>query len=357
MRIRNKTGTVFTLTAIAAAIAVSLCGCGAGSASPSTQVSTSAVGNEAGNGGGNSAQASPAAGNGGPTDSGSTGGSAGASSAGTGSPAPSTGDQSQPANGNDPQSSSGGGSQQSAPFDFELAQGFTSFSPDDQIAATEEENAFKHVLFEIDPGGTSYVIDGNVSSTPVEASVTPGSDGSLNISYYEQAGGAANTSIQFNGVLSNQGTMNARAIVDQAGGTVASGTEYLGASSGTYYFTGLADKVSPGDLPNPPSGTGQCGWTSDYGIWLTWGAPSDGSTPSSYDIYEFVAEVKPPLFYLGRVSTTGVTDNSGTTRENDASIISYTVYSVGPTGLESPTGVTVTVDGVMPDSPPACSIS
>ena len=341
MRIRNKTATVCTLTAIAAAIAVSLCGCGAGSVSPSTQLGTSTAGSRSGSGGGNSVQASPAAGKVGPTGSGSTGASAGASSAGTGSPAPSADDE----------------SQQSTLFDFELAQGFTSFSPDDQIAATEEENAFKHVLFEIDPGGTSYVIDGNLSSTPVEASVTSGSDGSLNISYDEQAGGAASTSIQFNGVLSSQGTVNARAIVDQAGGTVASGTEYLGASSGTYYFTGLADKVSPGDLPNPPSGTGQCGWTSDYGIWLTWGAPSDGPTPSSYDIYEFVAEVNPPLFYLGRVSTAGVTDNSGTTRENDASIISYTVYSVGPTGLESPIGLTVTVDGVMPDSPPACSIS
>jgi len=341
MRIRNKTATVCTLTAIAAAIAVSLCGCGAGSVSPSTQLGTSTAGSRSGSGGGNSVQASPAAGKVGPTGSGSTGASAGASSAGTGSPAPSADDE----------------SQQSTLFDFELAQGFTSFSPDDQIAATEEENAFKHVLFEIDPGGTSYVIDGNLSSTPVEASVTSGSDGSLNISYDEQAGGAASTSIQFNGVLSSQGTVNARAIVDQAGGTVASGTEYLGASSGTYYFTGLADKVSPGDLPNPPSGTGQCGWTSDYGIWLTWGAPSDGPTPSSYDIYEFVAEVNPPLFYLGQVSATGVTDNSGTTRENDASIISYTVYSVGPTGLESPIGLTVTVDGVMPDSPPACSIS
>ena len=341
MRIRNKTATVCTLTAIAAAIAVSLCGCGAGSVSPSTQLGTSTPGSRSGSGGGNSVQASPTAGKVGPTGSGSTGASAGASSAGTGSPAPSADDE----------------SQQSTLFDFELAQGFTSFSPDDQIAATEEENAFKHVLFEIDPGGTSYVIDGNLSSTPVEASVTSGSDGSLNISYDEQAGGAASTSIQFNGVLSSQGTVNARAIVDQAGGTVASGTEYLGASSGTYYFTGLADKVSPGDLPNPPSGTGQCGWTSDYGIWLTWGAPSDGPTPSSYDIYEFVAEVNPPLFYLGQVSATGVTDNSGTTRENDASIISYTVYSVGPTGLESPIGLTVTVDGVMPDSPPACSIS
>jgi hypothetical protein len=151
--------------------------------------------------------------------------------------------------------------------------------------------------------------------------------------------------------------MNARAIVDQAGGTVAEGTEYLGASSGTYYFTGPADKVSPSDVPYPPAGGGQCGWTSEYGVWLTWGTPSEGPAPSGYDIYEFVAEVNPPLFYLGRVTAAGVTDNSGITRGNDASIISYTVYSVGPTGLDSPAGVTITFDGVMPGSPPVCTVS
>jgi hypothetical protein len=62
----------------------------------------------------------------------------------------------------------------------------------------------------------------------------------------------------------------------------------------------------------------------------------EGPAPSAYGVYEFVAEVNPPLFFLGRVTTAGVTDDSGTTRENDASINSYTVYSVGPTGLDSP---------------------
>lgn len=345
MRPGNRTACTLTMAASAGAIAVALCACGptntnAGSAAP---VNVAATGSDAGNGGGGSPQASSSAGSGGPAGSASPAASAAASSA--------------PASSSSPSASDAGQSQQSGPFDFELAQGFTSFSPDDQVAAGEEENAFKHVLFEIDPGGTSYVIDGNLSPTPVEASVTPGSGGSLNIAYDEQAGGAASTSIQFSGVLSADGTMNARAIVDQAGGTVAEGTEYMGASTGTYYFTGVADKVSPSDVPNPPEGGGQCGWTSDYGVWLTWGAPSEGPAPSAYDIYEFVAEVNPPLFYLGRVTAPGVTDNSVTTRGNDASIISYTVYSVGPTGLDSPTGVTITVDGVMPGSPPSCSVS
>jgi hypothetical protein len=355
MRIRKRTAHTLTIATSAGVIAVALCACSPGNTNTSSAapVNVAATGSEAGNAGGGSPQASSSAGSGGPAASGSPAASAASASA---SPAASASASPTPESSNAP-SASGGGQSQSGPFDFELAQGFTGFSPDDQVAAVEEENAFKHVLFEIDPGGTSYVIDGNLSPTPVEASVTPGSDGSLNIAYDEQVGGAASTSIQFDGVLSSNGTMNARAVVDQAGGTVADGAEYLGASTGSYEFTGVADKVSPGDVPNPPTGGGQCGWTSDYGIWLTWGAPSQGPAPSGYDIYEFVAEVNPPLFYLGRVTTAGVTDNSGTTRENDASIISYTVYSVGPTGLDSPTGTTITVDGVMPGSPPSCTVS
>jgi hypothetical protein len=339
MRICQKTATTFTVMAV---IVVALCACGSDSTSANSgpPVNVAVTGTASGNG---SSESVPA-GNGASAGSGSPAASAAVDS----SPAPSTGSASQ---------TSDDQSQQNAPFDFELTQGFTSFSPPgDQAAATEEENAFKHVLFEIDPGGTSYVIDGNLSPTPVPATVSPASGG-LNIAYYEQVGGAASTSIQFGGVLSNDGTLNARAIVDQAGGTVAEGTEYLGASTGTYYFTGPADKVSPDDLPYPPVGGGQCGWTSDFGISLTWGAPSNGPAPSAYDIYEFVAEANPPLFYLGRVNTAALTDNSGTTRGNDASIISYTVYSVGPTGIDSPSGITITVSGVMPGSPPSCSVS
>lgn len=343
MRIRKKTACTFSLATSAGAVALALCACGSGSTGAVIPVNAAAS-SEAGNSAGSSPQASVPAGNSGPA----------ASAADDSSTAPAA--TSAPPATSAPASSAPAATSQ-GPFDFELAQGFTSFSPVNQVASYEEANAFKHVLFEINPGGTSYVIDGNLSSTPVEASVTPGSGGSLNIAYYEQAGGVASTSIQFSGVLSSNGTMNARAIVDQSGGTVAEGTEYLGASSGTYYFTGPADKVSPGDVPAPPAGGGQCGWTSDYGVWMTWGAPSEGPSPSAYDIYEFVTEVNPPLFYLGRVTTAGVSDNSGTTRGNDASIISYTVYSIGPTGLDSPTGLTITVDGVMPGSPPICSVS
>jgi hypothetical protein len=351
MRIFQITATTRTVACAVVAISVTLCACASGgtSVNSGTPVNAAVTSTESGSAGGDSSPASSPAGNDTPTDSGSPAASA----------ATTSGDDSSPASPTDGggQSSGADQSQQAAPFDFELDQGFTSFSPENQTTMVEEENAFKHVLFEIDPTGTSYVLDGNLSPTPVEATVTPDSDGGLDISYYEQAGGAASTSIQFKGVLSSSGTMNASAIVDQAGGTVAEGTEYLGASSGTYDFTGPADKVSPGDVPYPPSGGGQCGWTSDFGIWLTWGAPSNGPAPSAYDIYEFVAEVNPPLFYLGKVTTAGLTDNSGTTRGNDASIISYTIYSVGPSGLDSPTGLTITVDGVLPGSPPSCSVS
>jgi hypothetical protein len=59
--------------------------------------------------------------------------------------------------------------------------------------------------------------------------------------------------------------MNARAIVDQAGATVAEGTQYIGTSTGSYYFTGPAEKVSPSDVPYPPAGSAAGQATTGYG--------------------------------------------------------------------------------------------
>lgn len=252
----------------------------------------------------------------------------------------------------------GGSPAQQSPYDFELAKGFTTFSPDDATTATEEENAFKHVLFEIVPGGSSYVIDGNLSSTPTPATVTPNSDGTTSISYEEQTGGVDSTSVQFSGTLSSDGTMmSAQVTINQIGGTVAEGTEYLGAGQGSYQFTAPVADVSAGDIPDPPAGPITCGFTNVDGAWLTWGPPSGGPPVSAYDIYEFVSTVTPPLFYWGHLTSAGLYDNTGVTEQNDASIISYLVYSVGPTGLDSLTATDITFDGVLPTSPPICSAS
>jgi hypothetical protein len=232
----------------------------------------------------------------------------------------------------------------SSPYDFELSQSFNGFQSTTDLTADEEQSAFEHVLFEINPGGSSYVIDGNLSETPVPATVTANSDGSTGITYSEQVSGMASTSVSFQGTLSGS-TMNATVNVDMSGGDVADHTEYLGASSGSASFTTTISAVSPGDVPAPPAG-GTCDFSSDYGVALSWSPPSQGPSVSDYDIYESVAGLAPPVFYVNRVNGTSYDDESAITKGHDADVLPYYVYAVGPTGIESLTPLVLTLSSL-----------
>jgi hypothetical protein len=285
-----------------------------------------------------SSQTAPSPASGGSTGSGS---SAAVSSTGSDS-TPSTQPTSTPA-------SSGNGSPSavaatSAPpsYDFELNQQFTSFSSSNEVTRAEEENAYDHVVFMINPpDGTSSVIDGNLSATPVPLTVTANSDGSTTIGYNEQT---SNASIDFTGKLNN-GTVTAQVTVSMSGGDVVDGTEYLGDGSGTVVFTAPVNTVTPDDVPYPPTG-GYCTYSSDDGIDANWTPPSGGPSVSSYHVYEVNSDAASLVTYLGEVNQAGMDDESGITRATDADALSYLVYSVGPTGVDSLVPLTLTfLDG------------
>jgi hypothetical protein len=231
-----------------------------------------------------------------------------------------------------------------APQEFELNQSFNDFQTTTDLTADEEQSSYQHVLFEINPGGSSYVIDGNLSPTPVPATVTANSDGSTGISYSEQVSSMASTSVSFQGTLTGS-TMQATVNVDQSGGDVVDHTEYLGASSGSASFTTTISPVSPDDIPAPPAG-GTCGFSSDYGVTLSWSPPSQGPSVSDYDLYESVAGLAPPVFYLTRVNGTSYDDESAVTKGHDADVLPYYVYAVGPTGIESLTPLVLTLSSL-----------
>lgn len=115
--------------------------------------------------------------------------------------------------------------------------------------------------------------------------------------------------------------------VDQSGGDVADHTEYLGASSGSASFTTTISTVSPDDVPAPPA-DGTCGFSSDDGVVLSWSPPSQGPSVSDYDLYESVAGLEPPVFYVNRVNGTSYDDESAVTKGHDADILPYYVYAV-----------------------------
>jgi hypothetical protein len=229
-----------------------------------------------------------------------------------------------------------------ASYDFELNQQFTSFSSSNEVTQAEEENAYSHVLFIVNPpNGSSSVIDGNLSATPVPLTVTPNPDGSTTISYSEQT---SNASVQFSGTLNN-GVMSATVAVNMWGGDVVDGTEYFGDGTGTVTFTGPVSTVSPDDVPAPPTG-GYCAYSSDYGIDASWTPPSEGPSVSAYHVYEVNSNAASLVTYLGQADQAGMDDESGLTKGTDADALSYLVYSIGPTGIDSLTPLDLTfLDG------------
>jgi hypothetical protein len=312
---RTRLRALVTVAAVGA-----LCACGANSSSQTA--SSSALG---GNPGPVSSAASSPAGSQ-STSAPATGGSASPSAAG----------------GNADGSPSAAPSSAPASYDFELNQLFTSFRSSNEVTQAEEENAYDHVLFIINPpGGTSSVIDGNLSATPVPLTVNADSGSGVTLGYSEQT---SNASLQFSGTLDN-GIMTATVTISMYGGNVVDGTEYLGDGSGTIVFTAPASAVSPDDVPAPPTG-GYCSYSSDDGIDANWTPPTEGPQVSAYHVYEVNTNTASLVTYLGAVNMPGMDDESGITKLTDADALSYLIYSIGPSGVDSLVPLTLTfLDG------------
>jgi predicted small lipoprotein YifL len=251
-----------------------------------------------------------------------------------------------------PSGDTGSGSSAPSAGDFELDLPFTSFQSSNAVTEAEEENAFQHVLFYVDPSGAtqSQVIDGNLTGTPVPATVTANSDGSLTIVYSEQTSSAT---VDFNGTLSGS-TMQATVTVSQMGGDVVDGTEYIGAGTGTVTFTTTINPVSDSSVPQAPGG-GECGYSSDYGVELSWTPPPGGA--SAYDLFAVINTSAEDVVYQGQVSQPGADDESELAKENDGGTMSYEIYSVSSAGVQSLTPLYVTLTGLPGATAPICSYS
>jgi hypothetical protein len=328
----KRTKILLLGTAGAAALAVALSACGS--------AGTGVPNNSGGGSSGNSAQSG---------GSGNSGGGNGGQT--TTSTSSSSNSNSSSSNSNSSSTNTNSSNLPSA-GDFELDLPFTSFNSSNAVTEAEEENAFQHVLFYIDPSGASQsqVIDGNLSGSPVPATVTPHSDGSVSVDYSEQTSSAT---IDFKGTLTGK-TMSATVEVNQIGGDVVEGTEYIGAGNGTVTFTTPINPATYSEIPQPPTGRG-CGYTSDYGVDLTWNPPSGGA--SAYDVYAVINTSTTDVVYEGQVSSAGMVDESELAKANDGGTMSYEIYSASSSGLESLTPLYVTLTGLPGATAPICSYS
>jgi hypothetical protein len=336
---RSKFMMLLGMTAAAGVVALSACG-SAGTSVPYTPGSDSNGGaSQSAGGSGSPSGTSPA-----PDGSGAASSSSARSSSDPGSASPDDNSASS--------ASSGSASALPSAGDFELDLPFTSFYSSDAVTEQEEENAFQHVLFSVDPSGTSQsqVLDGNLSGSPVPATVTPHSNGTVTVDYSEQT---SSTTLDFKGTLSGT-TMTATVDVNQIGGDVVDGTEYIGAGTGEVNFTAPINPVHYSEIPQPPSG-GSCGYSSDYGVELDWTPPSGGA--SAYDVFAVINTSAVDVIYQGRVSEPGADDESDIAKANDGGTMSYEIYSVSSNGLESLTPLYVTLTGLPGATAPICSYS
>jgi hypothetical protein len=148
------------------------------------------------------------------------------------------------------------------------------------------------------------------------------------------------------------GSIRVTVSIDQVGGDVVDGVEYIGAGDGSISFDAPIVSVNPVAIPGQPGGGG-CGYSTDDGVLLSWTPPVGGA--SAYDIYAVINTSFVDVSYQGQSTTAGYDDESGLAKENDGGTMSYLIYSVGATGLLSLTPLIVTLTGLPGAAAPVCS--
>ena len=199
-------------------------------------------------------------------------------------------------------------------------------------------NTFQHTLFTMDSSGNVTVSSSGFDS-PVTAQVSQNSDGSNNIVYSFSTQALTES---FNGTLSGD-QMTATYEQQTIGGATVNNQEYLGGTNITASFTTTVNWVTADQIPAAPT-NGQYQLSSDGGVILSWTASTSGNV-SGYNVYRMVVGVDKEPQLQGTTTDASYTDESSLAIQNAQSLtgIIYTVYAVGPTGIENPTDVALYV--------------
>lgn len=199
---------------------------------------------------------------------------------------------------------------------------------DPEQVKTDIQSSFQRVVFELSADGHLSVL----SNDSVDAQLSQNADGSYTISYTQSSASTnGSASRTFQGTLSGD-QMTATYSGDGIGGDVVDGQEYLGGTSFTSSFTTQVTWITNDQVPATPS-SGQCQFTSDGGVSLSWS--SDNA--STYHIYSDPLATSNEQD-LGTTTHSSYTDESSVGIQNAGSAtgIGYSVYSVGSTGIQSP---------------------
>jgi hypothetical protein len=228
-----------------------------------------------------------------------------------------------------------------APFAFSSANGATtddsgaSTPLDAATVKTEVTQELKHLLFVVDDSDNIKVY--SQGEKPVSVQVAYNPDGSATLNYTQTADSEAGSiSILFSALLSAK-----KIEVSYEQQYTPSLMINAQASLIEVDFTAQVKWVAPDDIPAAP-GNGAYQLTSQGGVALSWSA---GQNAVAYDVYRLVADQNQQFQLLATIKGTTYSDNSSETIQNIHATkgITYAIFSVGPTGVENPGGIIISL--------------
>ena len=227
------------------------------------------------------------------------------------------------------------------PFHFSSANGVTTDTSgattplDATNIKSEITQELQHVLFVIDSSDNVKVYSRGES--PVAAQVSSNPDGSTALNYTQTANSDAGTvSILFSGVLSNK-----QITINYEQQYTPSALINAQASDVVVTFTAPVQWVAPKEIPAAPSnGTYQT--TKQGGVALAW---STGQNAAAYNVYRQISDQNQQFQLLATVKGSSYIDNSTAAIQNIHATkgITYAIFSVGPTGVENPGGMVISL--------------
>lgn len=198
-------------------------------------------------------------------------------------------------------------------------------------------NEFQHLLFMIDStGGVKVYSPG--ATTPTTAHITQNNDGSTALAYTQTTNSEAGSfSITFDGVFLKD---RISVLYEQSYSPLLISS--VSASDVNAAFTASVRWVSASEIPAVPA-NGTYRITSS-GIALSWGAASNAA---AYDVYRLIPSRDQQFQFLATVKNPLYNDTSSQAIQNAHATpgISYAIFSVGPTGVENPGDLVISLSG------------
>jgi len=227
------------------------------------------------------------------------------------------------------------------PLNFSSASGATmdnsgAITPlDANTIKTQITAELKRLLFVVDSSDSVKIYSPGAS--PIAAQVTHHADGSTAIDYKQMVNSeAGSVTITFDSVLLKE-QMTATYHQQYSPSILINAM----ASDVTVTFTTVVRRVAANQIPTVP-GNGRYQLTNDGGVALSWSA---GQNAVVYNVYRLISDRDQQFQFLVTVKDISFTDNSPEAIQNVHSPkgITYAIFSVGPTSVENPGGIVISV--------------